>query len=334
MKISVIITCYNFERYVGEAIESVLAQRPGDYELELLVIDDASTDASVAVIERYPQARLLRSPQNQGVLLATLQAMHAATGEVITFLDADDRWLPEKLRLVAKKFAADPALTLLTHNYRYIDERGDILARADETQARLCRADASLHDELLREGLLAIDGTVWLGSAYALRMNRAVLDGFDAFCRHLPEPRATYQDFPLAYWWLTETGARFGYLTEVLFEYRLHSTNHSGAAASAVKMLRNVRKGLNTRRALTDIVTRRQPWLKSLPALRLREAEYEYLEAVYRRHPLEASRHFLQLSRGFWSRATAAREFTRLAAATTLGPDRATRWLTAVRRFF
>ena len=332
LKISVVITCFNFEKFVGETIESVLHQRPGGYDFELLVVDDASTDKSVEVISRYPPAKLIRAEKNQGVLLSTLQGLTAVTGEVVSFLDADDRWLPSKLSQVAAAFSADPTLTFLTHNYTYIDELGRPLHRDDSTQLKMVKASPDQHDHLLREGLLAIDGTVWLGSAFSLRVDHQAFGAFDTFCRQLPEPQFTYQDFPLAYWWLTAPDARFGYVKEPLFEYRIHSSNHSGAGASVEKMLRNIRKGLNTRRALTQIVSTRKPWLKSLPALRLREAEYEFLEAVYRHQPAQALQWWVQLSREVWPRNTALKELARMVAAGVLWPAGATRALTRVRQ--
>lgn len=94
--VSVMIGVYNAERYLGEAIESVLAQ---SYEpIELIVVDDGSTDASAAVAQRYPQARTIRQP-NGGNGSARNRAVQEATGELYAFLDADDRFTPGKLAL-------------------------------------------------------------------------------------------------------------------------------------------------------------------------------------------------------------------------------------------
>jgi glycosyltransferase involved in cell wall biosynthesis len=89
--VSVVITCYNYGQYVGEAIESCLAQRvPAD---EIIVVDDGSTDDSVEVIERYEQAGKVKGlyGMNRGVAAARNAGIREATQEHIICLDADDK---------------------------------------------------------------------------------------------------------------------------------------------------------------------------------------------------------------------------------------------------
>lgn len=96
MRVSVVLPVYNRERYVGEAIASVLDQTlPPD---ELIVVDDGSTDGSVAVVERHarPCVRLLRRA-NGGIGAARNTGLHAVTGELVAFIDSDDVWERDKL---------------------------------------------------------------------------------------------------------------------------------------------------------------------------------------------------------------------------------------------
>lgn len=90
---------YNAAATIARSIDSVLAQTHGD--LELIVIDDGSTDATVALIERYAasdaRVRLQRQPGNAGVAAARNAGMTVARGDYIAFLDSDDRWHPRKL---------------------------------------------------------------------------------------------------------------------------------------------------------------------------------------------------------------------------------------------
>jgi glycosyltransferase involved in cell wall biosynthesis len=107
--VSVVLPTYNREGSVGEAIESVLRQTyPA---LELLVVDDASTDGTRARVEGFGDARIsyLRHENNRGGSAARNTGMAAARGELIAFQDSDDVWLPNKLeRQIAVLRAAGP----------------------------------------------------------------------------------------------------------------------------------------------------------------------------------------------------------------------------------
>lgn len=96
-RISVLIVTYNYGRYLKQCIESVLAQTV-DAELEILVVDDGSTDDTRAVAAEFPQVRYIHQ-EHLGVSAARNRAVAEATGEYLAFLDADDLWKPEKLEL-------------------------------------------------------------------------------------------------------------------------------------------------------------------------------------------------------------------------------------------
>lgn len=109
-RVSVILPAYNRAALVGRAIDSVLAQSMGD--LELIVVDDASTDDTAAVIEGYaardPRVRLIRSKGNLGGGGARNLGVTQARAGLIAFQDSDDRWLPEKLDRQLAALEADP----------------------------------------------------------------------------------------------------------------------------------------------------------------------------------------------------------------------------------
>ena len=90
-KVSVVIPCYNQGRFLGEAIESAEAQTHPP--LEIIVVDDGSTDDTVAVARRYAGVRCV-SQRNQGQGAARNTGLGLATGDHIVFLDSDDRLLP------------------------------------------------------------------------------------------------------------------------------------------------------------------------------------------------------------------------------------------------
>jgi GT2 family glycosyltransferase len=104
--ITVVVPCYNAAAWIGATLRSVVAQ---DWpEIELLVVDDGSTDASVAIVKReFPRARVL-TRSNAGAAAARNLGMQAAQGRWVAFIDADDYWLHGKLRAQMELLAADP----------------------------------------------------------------------------------------------------------------------------------------------------------------------------------------------------------------------------------
>lgn len=103
--VSVVIPCYNAERYIVATIESVLAQ--DQPEIEIIVVDDGSSDRSVELVRAaFPQVRVAQQA-NQGVAAARNNGIRLATGEWIAFVDADDIWLPGKLAAQFEQLAAN-----------------------------------------------------------------------------------------------------------------------------------------------------------------------------------------------------------------------------------
>src|SRR5690348_7331204 len=94
--VSAIVTTYNYARFVPEAIESILQQtvRPD----EIVVVDDGSSDNTAEVVARYAAAGVRYVYQaNGGAGAARNRGLRETQGELVAFLDGDDRWLPEKL---------------------------------------------------------------------------------------------------------------------------------------------------------------------------------------------------------------------------------------------
>lgn len=107
--LSVIIAVFNHERYLGEAIRSVLDQ---DYDdLEIIVVDDGSTDGSAETAAGFEGVRVIRQ-QNTGHGGALNKGVANARGELISFLDADDLWEPGTLASRVSRFEDDPELQL------------------------------------------------------------------------------------------------------------------------------------------------------------------------------------------------------------------------------
>ena len=112
--ISVIITCFNREEYIREAIDSVLCQSLEN--CEIIVIDDGSTDNSAEIIRTYGNRLRYFHQNNKGASCAKNAGIELARGEYISFLDSDDAWTPDKLHLQMNHFKASSGIDIL-HGY-------------------------------------------------------------------------------------------------------------------------------------------------------------------------------------------------------------------------
>jgi glycosyltransferase involved in cell wall biosynthesis len=127
--ISVVIGAYNAEAYLGEAIDSVLAQTHP--RLELIVVDDGSTDRTAAVAESYGGSVRCIRQENGGMAAARNRAIPEARGSYLAFLDADDRFPPDKLRSQLAVFEQDPELDVVYgHVTEFVSPDLDEAARA------------------------------------------------------------------------------------------------------------------------------------------------------------------------------------------------------------
>ncbi|MFC5768210.1 glycosyltransferase family 2 protein [Thauera sinica] len=116
-RFSVVIPVRDGAGFIGRAIDSVLAQSWPAHEI--IVVDDGSTDATPEVAAAYgSRVRLLRQA-NAGVSAARNAGARAATGDWLAFLDADDWFYPDRLRLHAEFIGDDPELDFLTGDYDY-----------------------------------------------------------------------------------------------------------------------------------------------------------------------------------------------------------------------
>jgi glycosyltransferase involved in cell wall biosynthesis len=122
--VSVIIPVYNGARFLGAALESVFAQtyRP----IEVIVVDDGSADDSGVIAQSFPEVRYVRQ-QNEGVAAARNNAIQIARGEFLAFLDQDDLWTPEKLKVQVDHLLNNPELGYTLTHLQFFLEPGTTL---------------------------------------------------------------------------------------------------------------------------------------------------------------------------------------------------------------
>jgi glycosyltransferase involved in cell wall biosynthesis len=127
IKISILLNNFNYARYVGSAIESVLGQTYGNFEF--IIVDDGSTDNSRQIISKYKDPRVVTLyKENAGQGSAFRDGISKATGEYIAFLDADDTWDLNKLERCVQILRSEPTIVLLNHSYREIDAEGSLIS--------------------------------------------------------------------------------------------------------------------------------------------------------------------------------------------------------------
>jgi glycosyltransferase involved in cell wall biosynthesis len=129
ISVTALIDCFNHERYVAAAIQSVRGQDWGVRTWELIVVDDGSTDKTSEIVRKIaPEARLI-TQKNSGQAAAFNAAFREAKGEIICFLDGDDVWYPGKIKAVLDEFSAHPESSFVQNALETIDVSGKPLAR-------------------------------------------------------------------------------------------------------------------------------------------------------------------------------------------------------------
>ena len=145
--VSVIIPTYNRAEMVKEAIQSVLEQTYTDYEI--VVVDDGSTDNTRDVVNalnrRFNKIRYIYQ-ENKGRSAARNRGIRTALGDYIAFLDSDDRFLPEKLRMQVEVLESNSDAGMVYTNTINVDENGRMLADSDITRRKL---SGCIYPELL-----------------------------------------------------------------------------------------------------------------------------------------------------------------------------------------
>lgn len=190
-RVSVIMPCYNGERFIEEAIASFRAQTYADKEL--IVVDDGSTDRSVEIVRRQGGSVRLITQPNRGPSAARNRGLGAATGEFIAFLDADDWWEPDFIATMVGALKGSDAILaycgwqivstqgeprppFIPPDYENPDKRVTLLSNASlwPIHGMLTRRDA-LHElgGFNEELLMCEDYDLWLRLTFTRPIARA-----------------------------------------------------------------------------------------------------------------------------------------------------------------
>jgi glycosyltransferase involved in cell wall biosynthesis len=203
--VSVLMPAFNAEQYVRRAVQSVVDQTFDGWEL--ILADDGSTDATAAAAgaDRDPRIRILSGEHTGLPAAARNRALTAARGRFIAFLDADDEWRPDKLRIQMEVLAGEPVAGLVHTNAEVLRD-GAVVSRA-------ATGDVSLWPDFQR----LLEGNCLINSSVLLR--RELLERHGAFDVD-PVLRGT-EDYEL--WLRLAPLTRYAFLDEPLVLYREHT---------------------------------------------------------------------------------------------------------------
>lgn len=212
-RVSIIVPLYNDEEFVSAAIESCLAQTLHD--IEVICVDDASTDGTVEVVERYrqrdPRIQLIRQPENRSAFQARRVGLDAASAPHVLFLDGDDELAPR---------AAEAAIAKARSARADVVGFGVEIIAPDGVPSRLAAALQPTHDELRAPEIIpslfpvgeAANGHLWR-YLFETRLLRAAYDG-------LGEDLAFYRanDLPISFLALAHA-AKYASVADRLYRY-------------------------------------------------------------------------------------------------------------------
>lgn len=198
--VSVIMGVHNDEEFVADAIDSILEQSYEDFEF--IIVDDASTDDSRTIIERYTDERiiLLENQTNQGLTPSLNRALREASGTFVARQDADDVSDPERFERQVRFLDRNPDVSVVGTAAYLIDESGSI------TSSRSVLRTPTFDDLLEKNHIIH-------GSIMARRSVLLDLDGYDEFFRYS-------QDLDL--WLRLSKEFSIANITEPLYRLRIH----------------------------------------------------------------------------------------------------------------
>jgi hypothetical protein len=221
--VSCIIPAYNYAGWIGAAIDSVLAQ-PQAGDVEIIVVDDGSTDDTADVVAAYGDRVRYVHKENGGLVSSVDRGIAEATGTYLTLLDADDEWPVGRLTSLLEVMETRPEVGLVYGDMDVVDENGARIHDSFFQLYRVTPATGRAFPTLIKFNTVSGGASLWrssLRTAY-----------------HPIQPAAAYPD-----WWLAVTISRvaeIAYVPVVVNHYRQHGSN-MGLAADDERSMRNMR---------------------------------------------------------------------------------------------
>ena len=332
MKISTVIILYNLEKYIDDAIQSVLGQtRQPD---EIIVVDDCSTDSSADIVTKYRDRVIyIKQEENIGALRNSLSGLKAATGDIVAFLDGDDVWMPKKLEAIEKEFLQDEEVVLVSHDFIEVDENlqyGHDLNIFNDTRLntrRITKSHAKKDwSDKMREAILLKHG-FWLGSAYCVRKKAILLERFESVIAQHPAAHLSYLAITLGPFIVASNpNFKVGFVDQVLFKHRARGNSSWKSTLSLEVVLRNIERWQGIYATQHHVIASFLTDKKIERRYTNMHEEMELLKLEFTGKKVKAIGKFISLSPFLFKEKKIGREFARLLATTLLGPDLFIRW--------
>ena len=215
--VSVIIPVFNGEAFLGEAVQSVLAQKYSP--VEVIIVDDGSTDGTEDVVKSFPETVRYLQQSNQGPAAARNRGIEQAQGSLIAFADADDLWPEDKLEVQLPYLLRDPVIEI-------------VLGRIQQVRTSIAVGEPAF--------------SVNLGSAVIRKSVFERVGLFDESMRYSEDVD----------WFMRarEAGAAIMTIDAVTLLYRQHEQNMTrGKSTSELNVLKALKRSLDRRRERTGI---------------------------------------------------------------------------------
>jgi len=210
--VSCLIAAYNFERFVARAVESALAQDYPPELLEVVVVDDGSTDGTARALQPYLGRVRYVHKRNGGLLTTVDRLLRESTGELLALLSGDDEWPPDRVRRGAGFLAEHPEVGLVHGDLELIDETGRVYERSYWKANGIEPAEGRVFGRLLESSVVS-GGGMMFRSAFLADI--------------LPFP----DEAPCEDWWIALCVARRAPVAALpgppVYRYRLHGSNMS-----------------------------------------------------------------------------------------------------------
>ena len=207
MKVSVILPVYNGQAFLREALESILRQTYRN--VEIIAIDDGSTDASLEILQEYREKISVHTQENSGVCVARNRGVEIASGDLIAFMDQDDIWYEHKLERQVEELRSSEQVAFVYSDFDLIDSRGRITQKC-----ALAEMKADWMRPFIGGHLHPYPSTVLMKRSLFVQVG-----GFDSTFKE-----NTHEDVDL--WVRVHDEAPFSFIPEPLVQYRRDHRHH------------------------------------------------------------------------------------------------------------
>lgn len=279
---TIIITCYNRQKYIKDAVLSAVHQYTTN-PIEVIIVDDASDDNSREIIKElanhYPEIRPLYHTRNKGLLEATLTGLRNSSGQFVFLLDSDDILAKTSVDTCFRIFAANKDIAMVVHNCADIHDQQTfpVKERIPPTSVNARYGNSERFFEPTSEYVRA-------ATYSAFDRNKTRLDDFvretERFIRESGRARAN-QVTPMIAWVQAVNPHGIYWHPEVLYYRRIHSEN-SGSARDLAKMIFNCERAENSLEIALHLSN------DQLPALQKELLETKLSATRLRKYALEA----------------------------------------------